>query len=63
MEIQEVIHSCFCKGPPPHTHTPPRGLPCARPWSGDTEMGQIQVLPPDLGEVMAVQAREATGSS
>lgn len=57
MEIQEVIHSCFRKG------HPPRGLPCARPWSGDTEMGQIQVLPPDPGEVMAVQVRKATGSS
>lgn len=39
------------------------GLPCARPWSGDTEMVQIQVLPLDPGKVTAVQPREATGSS
>lgn len=29
--------------------------PCARPWSGDTEMVQIQVLPLDPGKVTAVQ--------
>ena len=41
----------------------PGGFLCARSWSGDTEMGQIQVLPLDLKEVMALQAQEATGSS